>query len=157
MEKWAIFVIIYCGGSEIIKFTLNLHIICQPALATSLDLRCYLCLTLSQDGQITLNAPDLDLRRTWSVADITHKLKLQTIVTGDIDSSSDEKQLESLKDLTGIERGEEVPATPAVATLVFLFLLVNIYGIHFKWVLIRPSLIHWLLWWDFPEGGEGGE
>ena len=118
--------------TEIIKFTLNFYIICQPALATSLDLRCYLCLSLSQDRQITLNAPDLDLRRTWSVADIVHKLKLQTMVTGDIDSSSDEKQLESLKDLAGIERGEEVPATPAVATLVFLFLLVNIYGIRFE-------------------------
>ena len=105
---------------------------CQPALATSLDLRCYLCLTLSQDGKIILNAPDLELRRTWSVVDIAHKLKLQTTVAGDVDSSSGEKQLELLKDLAGIERGEEVPATPAVATLVFLFLLVNIYGTNFE-------------------------
>ena len=55
------------------------------------------------------------------MADIyTHKLKLQTTVTGDIDSSSGEKQLDPLKDLAGIGRGEEAPATPAVATLFLL-------------------------------------
>ena len=66
------------------------------------------------------------------MADIAHRLKLPTTVTGDIDSSNGEKQLDLLKDLAGIERGEEVPATPAVATLVFLFLLVNIYGTNFE-------------------------
>ena len=37
-------------------------------------------------------------------------------------------RLRVLKELAGIERGDETPSTPAVATLVFLFLLVNIYG-----------------------------
>ena len=44
------------------------------------------------------------------------------------DGDGGEKQLDLLKDLAGIGREEEVPPTPAVATLVFLFLLVNIYG-----------------------------
>jgi hypothetical protein len=75
-----------------------------------------------------LNAPDLELRRTWSVADVA--LKLQTTVADNVDSG--EKQLDLLKDLAGIERGEEAPSTSAVATLVFLFLLVNIYGTSFE-------------------------
>ena len=99
----------------------------QPALATSLDLRCYLCLSQSQDGQIALNAPDLELRRTWNIADIS--LKLQTLTGED---GTAEKQLNLLKDLVGIGREEEAPSTPAVATLVFLFLLVNIYGTKFE-------------------------
>jgi uncharacterized tellurite resistance protein B-like protein len=66
------------------------------------------------------------------VADIALKLKLLSTVAGDVDSTSGEKQLDLLKDLVGIERGEEAPSTPAVATLVFLFLLVNIYGTSFE-------------------------
>ena len=41
-------------------------------------------------------------------------------------------QLDLLRELAGIERGDEAPPTPAVATLVFLFLFVNIYGSHFE-------------------------
>ena len=73
-----------------------------------------------------MNAPDLELRRTWSVADIVKKL--QTVAGDD----GGEKQLDLLKDLAGIGREEEVPSTPAVATLVFLFLLVNIYSSQFE-------------------------
>ena len=74
-----------------------------------------------------MNAPDLELRRTWSVADIS--LKLQTLSSK---GSTAEKQLDLLKDLVSIEREEDAPSIPAVATLVFLFLLVNIYGTEFE-------------------------
>ena len=73
-----------------------------------------------------MNAPDLELKRAWSVADIAQKLQT---VAGD---NGDEKQLDLLKDLAGIGREDEAPSTPAVATLVFLFLLVNIYGTNFE-------------------------
>ena len=73
-----------------------------------------------------MNAPDLELKRTWSVADIAQKL--QTVASDD----GSEKQLDLLKDLAGIGREDEAPSTPAVATLVFLFLLVNIYGTNFE-------------------------
>ena len=41
-------------------------------------------------------------------------------------------QLDVLRELASVEKGDETPSTPAVATLVFLYLLVNIYGGHFK-------------------------
>ena len=56
---------------------------------------------------------------------IAEKLKALAI-------DDDTAQLDLLRDLAGIERGDETPSTPAVATLVFLFLLVNIYGSQFK-------------------------
>ena len=46
----------------------------------------------------------------------------------------DKTQLNLLKDLAGIERGDETPSTAAVASLAFLFLLVNIYESHLKYV-----------------------
>ena len=101
----------------------------QPALATSLDLRCYLCLSSSQDGTINLNVPDLELKRTWRVAEVALKLRAVADIS---DNGSTEKQLDLLKDLSGIGREEEAPSTPAVATLVFLFLLVNVYGAQFE-------------------------
>ena len=92
----------------------------QPALATSLDLRCFLCLSLNQDGKVRLNVPDLELCRTWSISDIAHQLR-----TIDDDAIA---HPDVLKELAGIETEDEVPSTPAMATLVFLFLLVSIYG-----------------------------
>ena len=92
----------------------------QPALATSLDLRCYLCLAPGQDGKVSLNAPDLELRREWTLTEVGEKL-------GAVGKDY-QARLAVLKELAGIEWGDETPSTPAVATLVFLFLLVNIYG-----------------------------
>ena len=73
-----------------------------------------------------MNAPDLELRRTWSVTDISLKLRAEAC------DDRTERQLDLLKDLAGIGREDEAPSTPAVAILVFLFLLVNIYGSQFE-------------------------
>ena len=71
-----------------------------------------------------LNAPDLELCRTWNISDITHRLR---VVGDDVIA-----RLDVLKELAGMEREDEAPSTPAVATLVFLFLLVNIYGVQLE-------------------------
>ena len=59
------------------------------------------------------------------MSDIAQKLKALAV-------NDDTALLDLLRDLAGIERGDETPSTPAVATLVFLFLLANIYGGQFE-------------------------
>ena len=82
-------------------------------------------MTPTQDGQIILNLPDL-VKRSWKVSDLTQKLRTA--------GNDDKVQLNLLKDLAGIERGDEMPSTAAVASLAFLFLLVNIYESHLEYV-----------------------
>ena len=98
----------------------TLLVILSARTCTSLNLQCYLCLSLNQDGKVRLNVPDLELCRTWSISDIAHQLRMV-----DDDAIA---RLDVLKELAGLEREDEVLLTPAMATLMFLFLLVSIYG-----------------------------
>lgn len=44
----------------------------QAALATSVDLRCYLVLSQTVDGAVTLDLADFGHRMTWSLSTFTH-------------------------------------------------------------------------------------
>lgn len=67
-----------------------------------------------------MNVPDLKLKQSWGVSDITQRLKAAT--------SDSVTQLDVLRELAGISREDEAPSTSDVAKLVFLYLLVNING-----------------------------
>lgn len=48
----------------------SLHM--QAALATSVDLRCYLVLSQTFDGEVTLDLADFGHHMTWSLSTLTH-------------------------------------------------------------------------------------
>ena len=48
----------------------------QAALASSLDLRCYLLILPKQNGAITLDLPDFQLHREWQVSEVIDCLQL---------------------------------------------------------------------------------
>lgn len=54
-----------------------LTILLQPALASSLDLRCFLLLLPTRTGTVVLELPDLQLERTWKVSELTDALLTQ--------------------------------------------------------------------------------
>ena len=90
----------------------------QTALATSVDLRCYLILTHRHDGKIVLHLPEFipntDMEEDWELVDLGSS-------TGEND-----QQFQILRRLSGID-GDETPSILSMAKLVFLYLLVNIY------------------------------
>ena len=97
----------------------------QTALATSVDLRCYLILTQTEDKKVSLYLPDFvpesDLKKTWTVAELE-----PSIVGGD------EERLKTLKSLCSI-CDDEAPAILSMAMLVFLYLLSSIYASNLKY------------------------
>ena len=46
----------------------------QPAIATSVNLRCYLMLVPSRSGHVTLDLPSLHLTKSWPVDEIAELL-----------------------------------------------------------------------------------
>lgn len=115
---------------------LCLCVACQTALATSLDLRCYLVLTPAHDKRVTLHLPGFvscsdDSRREWGVADL-ETASLTSGNEGENREDHDEDQLRVLKRLAGIKDDETVPPVLSMAMLVFLYLLVNIHGVRLK-------------------------
>jgi mevalonate kinase len=85
----------------------------KTAIATSVDLRCYVLLMVSQSGQVKLDLPDMDLTQTWDVTHIT-----------DLLHSTEDQQLQDLKTFCGIS--EATPSMQELACLILLYLLVNI-------------------------------
>ena len=49
----------------------------QPALASSLDLRCFLLLLPTNTGVVVLELPDLQLERTWKVLQLAEALSTE--------------------------------------------------------------------------------
>ena len=84
----------------------------KAALATSLDLRCFLLLRSS--SELVLELPDIRVRKSWDVQELT------TIVEDEGSS------LEALKRLSGILPGTEHPSAQSLATYAFLYLLFGI-------------------------------
>lgn len=96
-------------------------------MATSVDLRCYLILTPTLEGRVTLHLPEFvpetDLKEEWPVAE----LESGTVQgVGEGGSCTHEHQLQTLRRLSGVD-GDEAPSILSMAKLVFLYLLVNIY------------------------------
>ncbi|CAI8035458.1 Mevalonate kinase [Geodia barretti] len=85
----------------------------KAALATSVDLRCYVVLKQVEDATITLDLPDFDHHVQWSLLTISSLHTLQTAT-----------EMTELKELAGVT--SESPATQNTATLVFLYLLTHI-------------------------------
>lgn len=98
----------------------------QAALATSVDLRCYLVLTPTQEGRVTLHlpefVPEIDLKEEWLVTELE---------SGTLQGGGSEHQLQTLRKLAGID-GDETSSILSMAKLVFLYLLVNIYKERIK-------------------------
>lgn len=92
----------------------------QTALATSVDLRCYLILIQTQEKVVSLHLPEFvpesDLKKAWSVTELE-----STILT------SHEEKLRVLRHLCGIS-ADETPSILSMAMLVFLYLLSSIYA-----------------------------
>ncbi len=80
----------------------------QPALASSVDLRCYTLLKPCPSPTISLDLPDLGLKRSWSLSELM-------VVPPE----------ERLRELAGVG---DTPDTGAVACLAFLYLLTHICG-----------------------------
>lgn len=81
-------------------------------------------MTLHLPGFVTCSD---DSRREWDVAD------LETAALGSKGGNHDhEDQLRVLKKLAEIKDDETVPSILSMAMLVFLYLLVNIYGVKLK-------------------------
>ena len=100
----------------------------QEALATSLDLRCYLILLRTQDGRVKLHLPefvvDSDLKTEWCIADLV-------AATTEAECGH-EKLLQTLRSLSGIE-GSETPSILSMTKLVFLYLLISIFEENIKY------------------------
>lgn len=54
-----------------------LTVLFQPALASGLDLRCFLLLLPTHTGTVVLELPDLQLERTWKVSELSDALSTQ--------------------------------------------------------------------------------
>lgn len=91
----------------------------QTALATSVDLRCYLILTQTQDKTVSLHLPEFvpesDLKKSWTVDELASAV-----------APGHAERLEALRSLCGIGT-EETPSILSMAMLVFLYLLSGIY------------------------------
>lgn len=107
----------------------------QAALATSVDLRCYLVLSQTVDGAVTLDLADFGHHMKCSLSALTHCpesngaviriLELSTApITDSIYIPPSESQMVYLKELSGSLT--DSPPTLNVATLVFLYLLTHI-------------------------------
>ena len=55
-------------------FVSSVPFIHQPAIATSVNLRCYLLLVPSRSGHVTLDLPSLPLTKSWPVDEIAELL-----------------------------------------------------------------------------------
>ncbi len=97
----------------------------QAALATSLDLRCFLLLLPRQDGSIVLELQDIRLVRKWTVEELWRQcVDPATGVT-----------LDQLRQFAGIHSEGETPSVQSLATLAFLYLLAHIYKDKLRYVL----------------------
>ena len=105
----------------------------QTALATSLDLRCYLVLSPAHDKKVTLHLPGFisssdDSRKEWDVA----ALETAALSSEEMGNCNHKDQLRVLKELAEIKDDETVPSILSMAMLVFLYLFINIYGVRLK-------------------------
>ena len=81
--------ILYCGCGLFIL---------QAALATSVNLRCYVIFTPTQDRRVTLHLPDFvpdsdsEIKRTWTIEELENVQKMD----------DQEVQLKTLKMLPGV-------------------------------------------------------
>ena len=101
----------------------TLPLILQTALATSLDLRCYLILKKTEDKKVTLHLPEFipnsSLREEWAL----EELKL-------LPGHKQQDQL--LRKLADIGDHEALPSIPSMTKLVFLYLLIRIFEERIK-------------------------
>lgn len=95
----------------------------KTALATSLDLRCYLILKKTEDKKVTLHLPEFipnsSLREEWAL----EELKL-------LPGHKQQDQL--LRKLADIGDHEALPSIPSMTKLVFLYLLIRIFEERIK-------------------------
>ncbi len=94
-----------------------IHTPLQVALATSLDLRCFLLMLPRNDGSIVLELRDIQLQRTWTIEELWARCLTQT----------GEVSMDGLKQLAGVRSDKETPSVQSLATLAFLYLLMHIY------------------------------
>ncbi len=88
-----------------------------------MDLRCYTILKTSPSSVVTLDLPDLGLKRSWSLSELT--------------TTPTEM---GLRGLAGIGEGV-TPGTDAVACLAFLYLLTHICGDKLKYDCTVTALL----------------
>ncbi|XP_019856997.1 PREDICTED: mevalonate kinase-like [Amphimedon queenslandica] len=92
----------------------------KTAIATSVDLRCYLLLSPRATGDVKLILPDMQLTQTWPISELK-KLLSQRI------EGTDDDNLQILKRFCNV--GEN-PSMKSLACLVLLYLLTKI--LHHK-------------------------
>ena len=95
----------------------------QTALATSLDLRCYLILKKTGDDKVTLHLPEFipssGLREEWALDELKQL-------------PGHEQQDQLLRKLADIEGDEVPPSISSMTKLVFLYLLIHIFEKRIK-------------------------
>ncbi|KAM5238855.1 mevalonate kinase [Ctenodactylus gundi] len=94
----------------------------KVALAVALNLRTFLRLQSHSHGKVSLNLPNLGIKRAWDVAKL-HVLNTSFLEQGDVIAPTPE-QLEKLKEVADIPEDCAIPERLAVLAFLYLYLAI---------------------------------